>query len=93
MPTACHSGPALERGKQRDYARKVIQTRRRGLVYPYALLPLLTRSGGTFVEYDLDGDRLVPVERETGGEVAGALGGAARASRCFAHAGCTAIWP
>ena len=37
-----------------DYARKVIQTRRRGLVYPYALVPLLARSGGSFVEYDLD---------------------------------------
>ena len=37
-----------------DYTRKLIQTRRRGLVYPYELVPLLAGSGGTFVEYDLD---------------------------------------
>ena len=40
-----------------DYTRKLIQTRRRGLVYPYELVPLLRRDGGTFVEYDLDDGR------------------------------------
>ena len=39
-----------------DYTRKLIQTRRRGLVYPYELVPLLAGDGGTFVEHDLDDD-------------------------------------
>jgi acetyl/propionyl-CoA carboxylase alpha subunit/acetyl-CoA carboxylase carboxyltransferase component len=63
-----------------DYTRKVIQTRRRGLAYPYALLPLLMRTGGSFVEHDLDstardGDRLVPVERAPGENEAGVVVG------------------
>ncbi len=37
-----------------DYTRKLIQTRRRGLVYPYELIPLISGEGGTFVEHDLD---------------------------------------
>jgi acetyl/propionyl-CoA carboxylase alpha subunit/acetyl-CoA carboxylase carboxyltransferase component len=59
-----------------DYTRKVIQTRRRGLVYPYALVPLLARDGGTFVEHDLDDHgRLVPVDRAPGGNQAGVVVG------------------
>ena len=59
-----------------EYARKVIQTRRRGLVYPYELVPLLARDSGSFVEYDLDdGDRLVPVDRAPGGNKAGVVVG------------------
>ncbi|MET0144939.1 MAG: carboxyl transferase domain-containing protein [Ilumatobacteraceae bacterium] len=62
-----------------DYTRKLIQTRRRGLVYPYELVPLLAGAGGTFVEHDLDpdatGDRLVPVDRPPGGNRAGVVVG------------------
>jgi acetyl/propionyl-CoA carboxylase alpha subunit/acetyl-CoA carboxylase carboxyltransferase component len=42
------------------YTQKVIRARRRGAVYPYELIPLITRSPdpggapGTFTEYDLD---------------------------------------
>ena len=42
------------------YTQKVIRARRRGTVYPYELIPLITRSPGprrrpgTFTEYDLD---------------------------------------
>ena len=50
-----------------DYTRKRIQTRRRGLVHPYELAPMLAGRGGSFVEHDLDDDgRLVPVERPPG---------------------------
>ena len=59
-----------------DYTRKLIQTRRRGLVYPYELLPLLRGEGGTFVEHDLDDDgRLVPVDRPAGQNQAGVVVG------------------
>ena len=37
-----------------DYTRKRIQTRRRGLVHPYELAPMLAGPGGSFVEHDLD---------------------------------------
>ena len=59
-----------------DYTRKLIQTRRRGLVYPYELVPTLSGPGGSFVEHDLDGDgRLVPVERPPGENEAGVVVG------------------
>ena len=59
-----------------DYTRKLIQTRRRGLVYPYELLPLLRGEGGTFVEHDLDDEgRLVPVDRPPGQNRAGVVVG------------------
>src|SRR6266568_4977148 len=52
------------------YTQNVIRARRRGTVYPYELIPLITRSpdpggaGGTFTEYDLDASGApVPVER------------------------------
>jgi acetyl/propionyl-CoA carboxylase alpha subunit/acetyl-CoA carboxylase carboxyltransferase component len=53
------------------YAQNVIKARRRGAVYPYEIVPLLTKSGGTFVEYDLDPEAdtyptAVPVQREPG---------------------------
>jgi len=55
------------------YTQKVIRARRRGTVYPYELIPLITRSpdpggaAGTFTEYDLDsGGAPVPVDREPG---------------------------
>ncbi|TNF72186.1 MAG: hypothetical protein EP299_10145, partial [Acidobacteria bacterium] len=59
-----------------EYKQKVVELRRRGLVYPYELVKLMTpeREGvqadfppGEFVEYDLDEEnRLVPVERPPG---------------------------
>jgi acetyl/propionyl-CoA carboxylase alpha subunit/acetyl-CoA carboxylase carboxyltransferase component len=66
-----------------DYARKVQQTRRRGLTYPYELVPMLTGDGGTFVEYDLAddssadmaSDSLVPVDRAPGGNASGIIVG------------------
>jgi acetyl/propionyl-CoA carboxylase alpha subunit/acetyl-CoA carboxylase carboxyltransferase component len=56
-----------------SYAQKVIRARRRGAVYPYELIPLITRNPdpdgrpGTFVEYDLDDTGVaVSVDRERG---------------------------
>ena len=37
-----------------EYAQKVQRSQARGLVYPYELIPLLTGTDGTFVEYDFD---------------------------------------
>ncbi len=57
------------------YTQKVVQLRRRGLMYPYELVRMLAPaesvigSGiphGSFVELDLDGDRLVEVDRPPG---------------------------
>ena len=54
-----------------EYTQKVLQARRRGLVYPHEIVPLLSqipggRPGG-FQELDLDEQmRLVPVERAPG---------------------------
>jgi len=57
-----------------DYAAKVLRARRRGLVYPYELAPLLTGQGGSLVEHDLDdAGALVPVERQPGQNRAGIL--------------------
>jgi acetyl/propionyl-CoA carboxylase alpha subunit/acetyl-CoA carboxylase carboxyltransferase component len=56
-----------------SYTQKVIRARRRGAVYPYELIPLITRSPevggapGTFTEYDLDDTgAAVPVDRAPG---------------------------
>jgi acetyl-CoA carboxylase carboxyltransferase component len=59
-----------------EYRQKVVQMRRRGLVYPYEIVAMLAPPAdgpatamppGTFVEHDLDlGGRLVPVERPHG---------------------------
>ena len=58
-------------------AQKVIRARRRGAVYPYEIIPLLTRNPdrlgepGTFTEYDLDAEgRPVVVQRPPGGNSA-----------------------
>ena len=59
------------------YTQKVIRARRRGTVYPYELIPLITRSPdpggppGTFTEYDLDETGApVPVDRAPGSNTA-----------------------
>ncbi|MCU1650421.1 MAG: Biotin carboxylase Propionyl-CoA carboxylase, partial [Pseudonocardia sp.] len=60
-----------------SYTQKVIRARRRGAVYPYELIPLITRSPdrggapGTFTEYDLDETGApMPVDRAPGGNTA-----------------------
>ncbi|HUF97806.1 MAG TPA: carboxyl transferase domain-containing protein [Ilumatobacter sp.] len=66
-----------------DYARKVQQTRRRGLTYPYELIPMLTGNGGSFVEYDLASnpsgdiatDSLIAVDRAPGNNTSGIIVG------------------
>jgi len=69
------------------YAQRVVQLRRRGLVYPYELIRTLTSAGGQarsgfppgdFTEHDLDGDRLVPVERPYGENTANLVVGVVR---------------
>ncbi|MDZ7675614.1 MAG: carboxyl transferase domain-containing protein [Acidimicrobiales bacterium] len=57
-----------------DYARKVLQCRRRGAIYPYELVPLLA-GDGSFEELDLVDDELVPVDRERGLNDAGIIVG------------------
>jgi len=60
-----------------SYTQKVIRARRRGAVYPYELVPMITRSPersgapGTFTEYDLDSSGApVPVDRAPGSNTA-----------------------
>ena len=55
------------------YTQKVIRARRRGAVYPFELVPMLSRNpdpggaDGSFTEYDLDPDGVaVPVDRAPG---------------------------
>lgn len=62
-----------------SYERRVAMARSRGLTYPYEIVRLFTAppepgtkgigqptGAGTFVEYDLEDDRAVPVHREPG---------------------------
>ena len=58
-----------------EYTRRVVQARRRGTAYPYEIVDMVTApqaggqaeiAGGSFTEYDLDGDCLVPVTRPYG---------------------------
>ena len=62
-----------------DYAQKVLACRRRGAVYPYDLVPLLTNEAGdrpgSFVELDLVGGALEPVDRPPGQNTAGIIVG------------------
>ena len=68
-----------------EYSRKVVQSRRRGTIYPYELLRGLVApqvgarsgvDGGWFAEHDLDGDgRLVPVDRLPGRNTASIVTG------------------
>jgi acetyl-CoA carboxylase carboxyltransferase component/biotin carboxyl carrier protein len=75
----------------REYAQKVIELRRRGLVYPYEIVKRLApprHEGleapldvphGEFVEHDLDADsRLVPVHRPPGQNTANIVAGVIR---------------
>ncbi|HEX4902039.1 MAG TPA: carboxyl transferase domain-containing protein [Acidimicrobiales bacterium] len=64
-----------------DRTQKVLACRRRGTVYPYEIVPLLTTEAehgeGHFTELDLeegpDGDRLVAVDRPDGQNTAGVV--------------------
>ncbi|MDQ1745018.1 MAG: hypothetical protein QOE23_3357, partial [Pseudonocardiales bacterium] len=59
-----------------DYDQKVQRARRRGTVYPYELVGLLTGKDGRFTECDLDeAGRLAPVQRPPGGNRAGIVVG------------------
>ena len=68
-----------------EYARKVVQSRRRGTIYPYELIRTLVApqaggrseiTGGSFVEHDLDDDaNLVPVDRPAGRNTASIVAG------------------
>jgi hypothetical protein len=70
-----------------DYRLRVLQTQRRGGVYPFELIRLLTPPeeaasdfpAGDFVEHDLDDEgRLVPVQRPPGGNRANLVVGVIR---------------
>ena len=59
-----------------DYSAKVLQARRRGMLHPYELVPLLAGPDGSFVEHDLDEHgALVEVERPRGANRAGIVAG------------------
>ncbi len=68
---------------------RILRARRRGTVYPYEIVPLITRSPegpelaraeGSFVEYDLDPEgQLRPVDRPYGQNAAGIVVGVASA--------------
>ena len=58
------------------YDRNVLRARRRGSAYPYELVGLVCREGGSFIEYDLDeDDYFAPVDRPPGGNTAGIVVG------------------
>jgi acetyl/propionyl-CoA carboxylase alpha subunit/acetyl-CoA carboxylase carboxyltransferase component len=69
-----------------EYTRKIVDCRRRGVVYPYELLRVLAPArprdelpAGDFVEHDLDVDgKLVPVDRPAGRNEAGVVVGVTR---------------
>ncbi len=58
-----------------DYEQKVLQARRRGTVYPYELVGLLTGPHGEFTELELRGTGLVPARRPRGHNTAGIVAG------------------
>jgi acetyl-CoA carboxylase carboxyltransferase component len=61
-----------------EYAQKVQRSQARGTVYPYELIPVLTGSEGTFVEYDFDeSGEFGPVDRPYGRNTAGLIVGLA----------------
>ncbi|TSE01853.1 ATP-grasp domain-containing protein [Skermania sp. ID1734] len=59
-----------------EYTQKVQRSKSRGNVYPYELIPLLTREGGSFTELDIDeSGELAPVDRPYGRNTAGVIVG------------------
>ncbi|HEX4982140.1 MAG TPA: carboxyl transferase domain-containing protein, partial [Ilumatobacteraceae bacterium] len=70
-----------------EYTRKVVRARQRGTPYPYEIVDMVAAplaggraeiAGGSFTEYDLEGDHLVPVVRPYGCNVAGIVVGIVR---------------
>ena len=69
-----------------EYEQKVVRARQRGLTYPHEVIRMLTpprREGaafppGDFVEHDLVGDELAPVDRAPGGNAANMIVGVLR---------------
>ena len=66
-----------------DTERRLAQARRRGLVYPYEAIRLLTADGGAFEEFDLDPTATEPraisvAERAAGGNCCGIVFGLIR---------------
>jgi acetyl-CoA carboxylase carboxyltransferase component/biotin carboxyl carrier protein len=70
-----------------EYTQKIVRMRQRGLAYPYEVVRLLTPGRdrtesdmppGEFVEYDLAGEHLVPVERPWGRNTANVVVGLMR---------------
>ena len=69
------------------YAQKVVRLRQQGLTYPYEIVAMLTPRGGPsaagfpageFIEHDLAGDTLVPVDRPPGENAANVVVGVIR---------------
>jgi acetyl/propionyl-CoA carboxylase alpha subunit/acetyl-CoA carboxylase carboxyltransferase component len=58
-----------------DYDQKVLRARRRGTVYPYELVGLLTSPRGEFTELELRGAELGPTDRPRGHNTAGIVAG------------------
>jgi acetyl-CoA carboxylase carboxyltransferase component len=87
------TGPPTERLEPLDdYAQKVVRARRRGTVYPYEIVPLLSGDNGEFVEYDLDdAGRLVQVDRPSGGNQCGIVTGVCRTSTARYPEGMTRV--
>jgi acetyl/propionyl-CoA carboxylase alpha subunit/acetyl-CoA carboxylase carboxyltransferase component len=68
--------PAVRLAPLDSYAEKVVRARRRGLVYPYELVSMVSGNGGDATEYDLDeSGRLVAVDRPYGQNSAGMICG------------------
>ncbi len=71
-----------------EYDQKVVRMRRRGLIYPYEIIKMLTPAPddtraefppGSFVEHDLGpGDRLIPVDRPYGQNKSNIIAGVIR---------------
>jgi len=61
-----------------DYRQKVLRAARRGNVYPYEITDMLAGPDGSFVEHDLVGDALVPVDRPKGRNTAAIVAGVVR---------------
>ena len=62
-----------------SYDQRKLPARRRGVVYPYELIPLISGAGGSFIEHDLDeAGQLVPIDRPPGRNETGLVCGLVR---------------
>jgi acetyl/propionyl-CoA carboxylase alpha subunit/acetyl-CoA carboxylase carboxyltransferase component len=67
--------PTLPLAPLNDYDQKVLRARRRGTIYPYELVRLLTSPRGEFTELDLRGGELVAAGRPRGYNTTGIVVG------------------